>query len=41
MVNINIKLDDELHMEVKIMACKQCQTIKDFVIKTLKEKTNA
>jgi hypothetical protein len=38
MTNINIEIPDELHKEIKIESVKRDTTIKDLIIKTLKEK---
>ncbi|MFH1589473.1 MAG: hypothetical protein ABIB43_02815 [archaeon] len=37
MTNINIELPDEIHKIIKLEAVKQDSTIKELVIKTLKE----
>lgn len=39
MPNINIQIPDELHKKIKIEAVKQETTIKDLVIKALREKS--
>lgn len=37
MVNINIKISDELHKKLKLESVKNDTTLKDFIIKILEE----
>ncbi|MEA3430528.1 MAG: hypothetical protein U9R08_04610 [Nanoarchaeota archaeon] len=38
MVNVNIKISNELHKKIKVKCAINSITLKDFVIKSLKKK---
>lgn len=40
MTTINIKLPDDLHKSLKIIAAQKDINLKDFIISILREKTN-
>ena len=37
MVNINYNIPDEMHMELKMKACKERKTIKELIIESLED----
>ncbi len=39
MVNINIKIPDKLHKKLKLASIMNDLTLKDYIIKSLEEKT--